>query len=232
MPQSPAPLSKLGSSTFYLSCRTICGLCLDAMGTQSFNRPISTSVTWTDWNVGRVLKELDSLGLRDRTVIVFWGDHGYHLGEFGKWAKHGSLFEVGTRVPLIVSAPGAAGNGKVVESPVQTLDLYPTLCNLCGLVQPPGIEGHDLIPLLKDVQSPWNYNAYSVAGNAKKLGVAVRTKQFRYAEWTDGKDGSMLIDESVDVNESNNLVQDLKYVDLVNELSQLAKQHAKGLFVK
>ena len=69
-------------------------------------------------------------------------------------------------------------------------------------------------------------------GNAKKLGVAVRTKQFRYAEWTDGKDGSMLIDESVDVNESNNLVQDPKYVDVVKELSQLAKQHAKGLFIK
>jgi arylsulfatase A-like enzyme len=68
------------------------------------------SLTFTDWNVGRVVAELDRLDLRRKTVIVFWGDHGYHLGEKGKWSKHGSLFEIGTRVPLIVLAPGAAGN--------------------------------------------------------------------------------------------------------------------------
>ena len=69
------------------------------------------AISWTDWNVGRVVAELDRLGLRENTVIVFWGDHGYHLGENGKWSKHGSLFEVGTRVPLIVVAPGAKANG-------------------------------------------------------------------------------------------------------------------------
>src|SRR5207244_12966493 len=57
------------------------------------------STSWTDWNVGRVLKELDALGLRDNTIILLWGDHGYHLGEKGKWSKHNSLYEVGTRVP-------------------------------------------------------------------------------------------------------------------------------------
>lgn len=190
------------------------------------------SVTWTDWNVGRVIQELDSLGLRERTVVVFWGDHGYHLGEFGKWAKHGSLFELGTRVPLIISAPGMSGNGKTVEPPVQSLDLYPTLCNLCGIAPPASIEGHDLVPLLNDVLSPWNHVAYSVAGNAVKLGVAVRTNRYRYAEWSDGRDGSMFIDESIDPNETKNLVQDPKYADVVNELSQLAKLHAKGLFKK
>ncbi|MEQ1828549.1 MAG: sulfatase [Pirellula sp.] len=190
------------------------------------------SVTWTDWNVGRVLKELDVLGLRQNTIVVFWGDHGYHLGEFGKWAKHGSLFELGTRVPLIVSAPGMSGNGQTVSSPVQTLDLYPTLCNLCGIAPPPGIEGHDLVPLLKNVNAPWNYPAYSVAGTAAKLGVAVRTNQYRYAEWTNGKDGSMLIVETIDANETNNLVGDPKYADVVKVLSQLAKEHAKAISPK
>ena len=73
------------------------------------------SISWTDWNVGRVLAALDELGLRDNTVVLFWGDHGYHLGEKGKWAKHGSLFELGTRVPLIVAAPGKA-RGQVAQT--------------------------------------------------------------------------------------------------------------------
>jgi arylsulfatase A-like enzyme len=80
-----------------------------------------------DWNIGRVIEELDKLGLRENTIIVVWGDHGYHLGEKGKWSKHGSLYEIGTRVPLIVIAPGAKGNGQTCPRVVQSLDIYPTL---------------------------------------------------------------------------------------------------------
>jgi arylsulfatase A-like enzyme len=90
------------------------------------------SLTWMDWNLGRVMAELDKQGLREKTIVVFWGDHGYHLGEKGKWSKHGSLFEIGTRVPLIVVAPGAKGNGKSSPRIVQSLDIYPTLCELAG----------------------------------------------------------------------------------------------------
>jgi arylsulfatase A-like enzyme len=186
------------------------------------------SVSWTDWNVGRVVAELDQLGLRQSTVILFWGDHGYHLGEFGKWAKHGSLFEVGTRVPLIVAAPGAAGNGSAVTSPVQTLDLYPTLCELCGLKPPPGIEGHSLTALLQNPQAQWDHPAYTVAGNARNLAVAVRTPKYRYAEWADGRDGAMLIDVNADPTETKNLIDDPKYAAIRGELSALAKKHAAG----
>ena len=70
-------------------------------------RAYVASISWMDWNVGRVLAELDRLGLRRNTIVVFLADHGYQLGEKGKWSKAGSLFEMGTRVPLIVSAPGA-----------------------------------------------------------------------------------------------------------------------------
>jgi iduronate 2-sulfatase len=185
------------------------------------------SVSWTDWNVGRVLSELDRLGLRESTIVVFWGDHGYHLGEFGKWAKHGSLFELGTRVPLIVFAPTMPEVGKVVQAPVQALDLYPTLCSLCGLEKPTGIEGHDLRPLLQNVQSEWNHPAFSVAGSQSNLGVAVRTRKYRYAEWDGGKNGAMLIDEQADPDETTNLVNDPKHAHVVAELSGLAKQHAK-----
>lgn len=187
------------------------------------------SVTWVDWNVGRVLKALDENGLRDNTIVVFWGDHGYHLGEFGKWSKHGSLFELGTRVPLIVSAPKTGAKGQSVSSPVQSLDLYPTLCNLCGIKTPEGIEGHDLTPLLNNPDATWTYPAYSVGGNARKLGISVRTKQYRYAEWSGGDEGAMLIDEWSDPDETKNLVSDPKYKAVVDELSSLAKQHAKSL---
>src|SRR5262245_33082837 len=178
------------------------------------------STSWTDWNIGRVLAELDRLKLRDSTVIVFWGDHGYHLGEFGKWAKHGSLFEVGTRVPLIVVAPGAKGNGGVAPKPVQSLDIYPTLCELCGLKPPAGIEGHSLKPLLADTKAKWVHPAYSVAGNAKNLGVAARNARYRYAEWTGPKGGgAMLIDEVADPHETKNLIDDPKLTDVRAELA-------------
>jgi iduronate 2-sulfatase len=187
------------------------------------------SISWTDWNVGRVIAELDELGLRDNTVIVFWGDHGYHLGEFGKWAKHGSLFETGTRVPLVVAAPGAKAKGAVAPHPVQSLDIYPTLCELCGLKAPAGIEGHSLKPLLDDANVKWDHPAYSVAGNAKNLGVAVRTAKYRYAEWTGAKGGgAMLIDESADPHETKNLIDDPQLAAVREELSALAKKHATG----
>jgi arylsulfatase A-like enzyme len=187
------------------------------------------SVSWTDWNVGRVLAELDRLSLRDRTVIVFWGDHGYHLGEFGKWAKHGSLFELGTRVPLVVLAPGAKANGTVAAAHVQSLDIYPTLCELCGLKPPAGLEGHSLAQLLADAKVKWEHPAYSVAGNAKNLGVAVRNARYRYAEWTGGKGtGAMLIDEIADPHETKNLIDDPKLATVREELAALAKKHAGG----
>ncbi len=99
------------------------------------------SISFADENVGRVIAELDKLGLRDNTVIVFVADHGYQLGERGKWSKAGSLFEEGARVPLVIVAPGAKGNGQVCTRVVEELDLYPTLCQLCGLPIPKEAEG-------------------------------------------------------------------------------------------
>lgn len=182
------------------------------------------SISWTDWNVGRVIAELDRLGLRENTIVLFWGDHGYHLGEKGKWSKHGSLFETGTRVPLIVALPGAKGNGKVSPRPVEAVDLYPTLCELCGLKPPAGLEGDSLKSLLDDPQSRWDNPAYSVFGSGKRLGVAVRTEQYRYVEYDGGSAGVMLIDEVSDPTESKNLAEDAKLAKVRQEMSALAKK--------
>ena len=89
------------------------------------------AMSWTDWNAGRVLDELDRTGLSQNTIVVFWSDHGYQLGEKGKWSKAGSLFEAGTRVPMIVRAPGISPAGARCERVVESIDLYPTLSTLC-----------------------------------------------------------------------------------------------------
>src|ERR1017187_10458515 len=116
-------------------------------------RAYLASISWTDWNIGRVFAELDKLGLRENTIVVFVADHGYQLGEKGKWSKAGSLFEMGTRVPLIIAAPGVDGNGASCPRIVESLDIYPTLVELCGLPQQNEIEGETLTPLLKKPSS-------------------------------------------------------------------------------
>ncbi|MGL6076257.1 MAG: sulfatase [Fimbriiglobus sp.] len=186
------------------------------------------SISWVDWNVGRVIAELDKQGLRENTIIVFWGDHGYHLGEMGKWAKFGSLFEIGTRVPLIVVAPGMKANGQAAAATVQSMDIYPTLCELAGLKLPAGLEGHSLKPLLNDAKAKWEHPAFSIAGQGpENLGVAVRTDKYRYAEWTSGKNGAILFDVIADPNEEKNLADDPKFAEVRKQLSSLAKTAAK-----
>jgi iduronate 2-sulfatase len=195
-------------------------------------RAYLASISWTDWNIGRVIGELDRLGLRDNTIIVFLADHGYQLGEKGKWSKAGSLFEMGTRVPLIIHAPGMAGNGKSSTRIVQSLDLYATLVELCGLDLPPGNEGTSIASLLAKPDAPWPKPAYSVwsEDGATLHGVAVRTEEFRYAEFgPNGVNGAMLLDPKSDPLELKNLANDPKYADACADLSKLAQAYAATL---
>src|SRR5262249_14350888 len=139
-------------------------------------RAYLASVSWMDWNVGRVLAELDRLGLRDRTVIVFWGDHGYQLGEKGKWSKAGSVLGKGTRVPRTVAAPGARGNGRACSRVVESIAIYPTLADLCGLPRPVGLEGASLAPLLANPAAPWDRPAYSAWSEDGRTFTAVAVR--------------------------------------------------------
>ena len=185
-----------------------------------------------DWNVGRVLAELDRLGLRDNTIIVFTVDHGYQLGEKGKWSKAGSLFEMGTRVPMLMVVPGAKGNGQSCLRIVESLDIYPTLVELCGLPQPAGLDGKSLVPLLNKPQVPWDRPAYSVwSEDGQTLyGVAVRTEKWRYAEFgPDGQNGAMLFDPKADPLEMKNLADDPQHGQARAELSSLARKYAANL---
>jgi len=185
-------------------------------------RAYYASVSFMDAQVGRVFDALDRLDLRDKTVIVFWGDHGYHLGEKGKWSKAYSLYEVGARVPLIIAAPRVKAG--VSGRTVQLLDLYPTLIELCGLPRPPGIEGHSLAPLLRYPQAQWSHPAFTVTRYQEKIGKSVRTERWHYVEWDDGKAGAMLFDHSRDPLELKNLAGDPAFARQVEEMKRLLKQ--------
>jgi iduronate 2-sulfatase len=190
------------------------------------------SITYCDWNLGRVVAELDRLGLRGNTIIVFVVDHGYQLGEKGKWSKAGSLFEMGCRVPLMIAAPGMAGNGRSCYRTVQSIDVYSTLAELCGLTVPDGGEGTSLTSLLHDPASAWDKPAYSVWSEDSKTlhGVAVRNEKWRFAEYgPDGANGAMLFDEKADPLEMKNLVNDPAYASTVAELSTLTRKYAANL---
>ena len=174
-------------------------------------RAYLASISWADWNLGRVLGHLDQ------------------LGEKGKWSKAGSLFEGGTRVPLIVHMPGAKGNGRSSTRIVQSLDLYKTLVELAGLKLPEGIEGSSLIPLLNDPRAAWDQPAYSIWSEDGKTthGTAIRTEQWRYAEF--GKpdpakkpsEYAMLFDVHADPLELTNLADDPKHAATRADLAKL-----------
>jgi arylsulfatase A-like enzyme len=192
-------------------------------------RAYLASISWCDWNIGRVIGELDRLGLRENTIIVFVVDHGYQLGEKGKWSKAGSLFEMGTRVPMIISAPGQKGNGQASLRMVQSIDIYSTLVELCGLKLPPGNQGRSLASLLARPDAGWEYPAYSVwSEDGESLhGVAVRTEQWRYAEFgPKGVNGAMLFDPHADPFEMKNLAEEPRYAKIRAELSALVRTYA------
>jgi iduronate 2-sulfatase len=187
-------------------------------------RAYLASISWADWNLGRVVAELDRLKLRDNTVIVFVADHGYQLGENGKWSKAGSLFEGSTRVPLIIDMPGAKGNGRSSTRTVQSIDIYRTMAELCHLEVPAGVEGASLVPLLNDPRGPWDQPAYSIWSEDGKTihGTAIRTEQWRYAEYgKDAANGALLFDVHADPMELTNLADDPKHKDTRAHLSKL-----------
>lgn len=180
------------------------------------------STSFMDAQVGRVLDALERNNLQDNTIIVFWSDHGYHLGEKGKWSKAYSIYEINLRVPLIIAVP--KGKNQTVESNVQLQDLYPTLAAICGLPKPEKIEGNDISPLVKNPKAKWDKPAFSVVEYQKRIGKSVRYKNWHYAEWEDGTLGNFLTDLKNDPHELKNLAEDKKYAKIVAEMKSFLKR--------
>jgi len=174
-------------------------------------------ISYLDAQVGKVINELDRLKLSDNTIIVFWSDHGFHLGEHGLWCKT-SNFENDAHVPLMISVPDTNQAGKTSNALVELLDMYPTLVELCHLQKPENLEGKSLVPILNDSTQTVKPAAFTqhprpayYKGAPQSMGVSVRTPRYRYTEWRNFKTGKVeareLYDHKVDPEENTNIAE-------------------------
>ncbi|HEX4955842.1 MAG TPA: sulfatase [Thermoanaerobaculia bacterium] len=178
-------------------------------------------VSFVDAQVGRLLDALEAEGLAERTVIVFLGDNGYHLGQKGKWSKDSSLYEPAVKVPLLIVAPGPYARGAASPRTVELVDLYSTLAELAGAALPGGEDGLSLVPLLRDPSASRERGAVSVAAwGGEIVGRTVRTERYRYTEWFGGDRGIELYDYQQDPNELENLARDHATKTLRAQLAQ------------
>ena len=187
-------------------------------------------VSYTDAQIGRVLDELERLGLRDNTIVILWGDHGFQLGDHGLFCKH-TNFEKAVRSTLMLAAPGQRRPGSRADGFVEFVDIYPTLCELAGLPLPAGLEGTSFVPLLHDPATPWKKAAFSqwpkqVPRIGQGMGHSVRTERYRFTEWTvPGTDhrGLELYDYQADPHESVNLAPSPAHAHVVKELTAVLR---------
>ena len=189
-------------------------------------RGYKACVSYTDAQIGRVLGELKRLGLADRTVVVLWGDHGWHLGDHGLWCKH-TNFESATRAPLILASPRVEG-GKRTRRLAEFVDIYPSVCDLAGLPVPGHCEGTSLVPLMRDPERTWKSAAFSqYPRGGGIMGYSMRTDRYRYTEWQHRRTGEAvareLYDHEEDPQENVNLADAGEHKDLVARLSKQLK---------
>ena len=197
--------------------------------TLALRRAYYAAISYLDAQVGKVLDALEAEGLADDTIVVFWSDHGYHLGEQTLWAKT-SNFELDARVPLIIAPPRHAGPGET-QALVELLDLYPTLADMCGLTPPENLAGQSLRPLVEgkvDSLKPYALTQHTRPAYPSKeeplsaMGYALRTDRFRYVEWRSTDDDHIvareLYDHEADPRETKNLAAQPDRADHLAEL--------------
>jgi arylsulfatase A-like enzyme len=191
---------------------------------QSLKQGYYASASFVDAQVGRVLAELTSLGLADKTVVVVWGDHGWHLGEHGSWGKH-TNFEVGTRSPLMIRVPGQTTAGTKAWALVEFVDVYPTVCALAGLPIPDnaahggyGMPGRSLAPLIQNASlaSSTTKGSFSQWRRSGYTGHSIRTRHYRFTEWVKSGSASVyeLYDHQTDDQENTNVANNASYASV------------------
>ena len=163
------------------------------------------TISYVDVHVGRLLDALDNSPHADNTIVVLWGDHGWHLGEKQRWRKH-ALWEVTTRTTLVIAGSEGIAQNVLCERPVSLIDLYPTLLELCGLPSRENLDGQSLAPLLRDPTMAWDHPVIMTYGYQNH---AVRTDRWRYIRYNDG--GEELYDHTSDPNEWHNLASQEQY---------------------
>ncbi len=194
------------------------------------------STSFVDAQIGRVLDELDRLELTQDTIVVLWGDHGFHLGDHGIWTKH-TNYEQANRIPLLISAPGITAPGSHTRQLAESVDLFPTLVELAGLPAPQGpqaVDGVSLVPVLKDSGARVRDHAYHVFPKSK-LGRAIRTERYRLVEWKTlgaaDEDAELeLYDYQTDPLETRNVASERPQI--VSQLRAMLDRHSAPVINK
>lgn len=197
-------------------------------------------VSYVDAQVGMILNELERLGFDENTIVVFWGDHGYHLGEQSSWCKS-TNFELDARAPLIIAAPSMHGNGLKSDAIVEFVDVYPTLADLAGLEAPENLSGESLVPLLNRPDKKWKNLAFNQFARPYRAifkevethrGYSVRTDRWRCTCWYDNKSGEIVEKElyylqGTDI-EKENLAGIPEYTRIERRLTKLISDYRAG----
>lgn len=196
------------------------------------------ATSYVDAQVGKVLNELNRLQLKEKTIIVFWSDHGFHLGEHGLWAKT-SNFELDARVPMIIAMPNQT-TARRTRSLVELLDLYPTLADLCNLPAPKHLEGVSLRKVIEDPLAQVKLSAFTQhprpaypprGKNPEAMGYSMRTDRYRYTEWRDVKTHTVvareLYDHAADPHETANIALEPAKQAVIGQLEQKMKADLK-----
>lgn len=200
------------------------------------------SVSYIDAQVGRLLDELNRLGLSENTIVVLWGDHGWKLGEHNGWCKM-TNYEIDTRVPMIFSGYGVDAKDRESKALTEFVDIYPTLCEMAGFSIPDHLQGSSILPLLANPDKAWKKAAFSQfllgrfgpaeTRQHERMGYAIRTDRYRYVEWYSWNEESKtkgdfltseLFDHKTDPDENINLADDQAYEQISKDLSRQLEQ--------
>ncbi|GAG25403.1 unnamed protein product, partial [marine sediment metagenome] len=190
---------------------------------KEFLRSYYACTSFMDAQVGKIMKALKEKKLMQNTVIVFLGDHGYHLGEHEWWNKV-TVYEQGQRAPFIVYTGDDSNKGKKCNAFFEFIDIYPTLAAMFNLDNVPTyLEGESFDKVIKNPSLPFREAVFATINRGNIKGRTVKTNQWRYTEWNKGEEGIELYDQVNDPEEYYNLAANEEYIEIIEEMKELFK---------
>ncbi|HKK60992.1 MAG TPA: sulfatase-like hydrolase/transferase, partial [Bacteroidales bacterium] len=187
---------------------------------REFLRSYYACTSFMDAQLGKVMKALEESGALENTLVVFFGDHGYHLGEHDWWNKV-TVYEKGTKAPFIVAGSGVNKKGVESDAMFEFIDIYPTLADMANLEAPEHLEGKSFKSVIENPSEPFRSEVRAITRRGDFFGTMVKNKDWRYIEWDNGEKGQELYNQHTDPVEYNNLAENPDYRDVINEMKAL-----------